>query len=58
MHFGYLGDAYGFSYIIQGPMRGMYALYMAEPAGNLKIEEFPNLEAAMLAAEKMEENKC
>ena len=59
MYFGYLGEAESldFSYIIQGPDRGMYALYKFTGSNTLKIEEFPDLEAAQLAAEKMEESK-
>ena len=60
MRFGYLsGMKTGeFSYIIQGPDRGMYTLYKFTGSNTLKIEEFPDLEAAQLAAEKMEESKC
>jgi len=57
MHFGYLEpDKIG--YIVQGPMKGMYALYKYAPIDTLKIEEFPDPESAKLAAEKMEESKC
>ena len=60
MHFGYLsGTKTGeFSYIIQGPDRGMYALYESTGSNILRIEEFPDPESAKLAAEKMEESKC
>ena len=68
MHFGYLGEAESldFSYIIQGPDRGMYALYKYISAylsrypshiGD-RIEEFPDLETAKLAAEKIEGSRC
>jgi hypothetical protein len=42
----------------------MYALYRSDdlnkyvPTTPIKIEEFPDLETAPLAAEKMEESKC
>jgi hypothetical protein len=58
MHFGYLGerDSHGFSYIIQGPDKGMYALYA--PPDYTSRMEFEDLEIAKLTAEKMEESKC
>ena len=60
MHFGYLsGTKTGeFSYIIQGPDRGMYTLYKFTGSNTLKIKEFGDLETAQLAAEEMEESKC
>jgi hypothetical protein len=60
MHFGYLGerDSHGFSYIIQGPDRGMYALHGVTGDNTFRIEEFPDVGTAQLAAEKMEESKC
>jgi hypothetical protein len=46
-----------FSYIIQGPDRGMYSLYVAPGGDILKIEDFEDLAKAIFAAERMEESK-
>jgi len=64
MHFGYLGDSHDFSYIVQGPDKGMYTLYSAGglnkyvPIPPIRIGEFKDVEAAKLAAERMEASKC
>ena len=58
MHAGYVNDDCGFSYIIQGPEKGMYGLYELKSGVPIGIEDFDDIEKAISKAEEMEASKC
>jgi len=57
MLFGYIGSVEP-NYLIQGPEKGMYRLYELKLGVPIGIEDFNDIEKAILKAEEIEANKC